>query len=255
MKQIGKAKMEAGSIKVTRIGDDPQSFMITEDIIGYVEPGKYYKATLKGLSLTNKKIGPVVNSHPKEAIKYKAISGNWLPAKKNEYSNANLLGGFGALEIDELTLEIPEVLATDQSLAFYGAKLIKINDVFQFETNERLPVTIMNIGKNYVQSYLKLPHLGGGTYIEHHDKPHFHLPIESSSSGHMIIGDVKDEVYRLSAFKIPYGFGIYTPPNLLHADAYLIGRYIVVYSVTDDYSTVLFKTKNKKLVDVNIQKN
>ena len=41
------------------------------------------------------------------------------------------------------------------------------------------------------ESYLKLPHLGGGTYIEHHDKPHFHLPIESSCSGHMIIGDVK----------------------------------------------------------------
>jgi hypothetical protein len=247
--------MKNDDIKVTRTGEDPQSFMITEDIIGCVEPGKYYKATLKGLSHTDKETGLVVNSHSKEAIKYKAITGKWLPAKKNEYSNANLLGGFGTLEIDESTLEIPEVLATDQSLAFYGAKLIKINDVFQFETNEELPVTIMNIGKNYVQGYLKLPHLGGGTYIEHHDKPHFHLPIESSCSGHMIIGDVKNEVYRLSAFKIPYGFGIYTPPNLLHADAYLIGRYIVVYSVTDDYSTVLFKTKNRKLVDVNIQKN
>lgn len=247
--------MKADGIKVTRIGDDPQSFMITEDIIGCVEPGKYYKATLKGLTHADKKKGVVFNSYSKVAIKYKAITGKWLPTKKNEYSNANLLGGFGTLEIDETTLEIPEVLATDQSLAFYGAKLIKINDVFQFETNEELPVTIMNIGKNYVQGYLKLPNLGGGTYIEHHDKPHFHLPIEPSSSGHMIIGDVKDELYRLSAFKIPYGFGIYTPPNLLHADAYLIGRYIVVYSVTDDYSTVLFKTKNKKLVDVNIQKN
>ena len=55
MKQIEKTKMESNSIKVTRIGDDPQSFMITEDIIGYVEPGKYYKATLKGLSRTDKK--------------------------------------------------------------------------------------------------------------------------------------------------------------------------------------------------------
>ena len=106
-----------------------------------------------------KETGLVVNSHSKEAIKYKAITGKWLPAKKNEYSNANLLGGFGTLEIDESTLEIPEVLATDQSLAFYGAKLIKINDVFQFETNERLPVTIMNIGKNYVRELLKAPTL------------------------------------------------------------------------------------------------
>jgi len=247
--------MENDNIKVKRIGDDPHSFMVTEDIIGYVKPGKHYKVTLKGLGETDEKIGLAVNSKTKETIKYQAVTGKWSPAKTNEYSDANLLGGFGTLEIGETTLEIPEVLATEQSLAFYGAKLIKINDVFQFETNEELPVTIMNIGKNYVQDYLKIPHLGGGTYIEHHDRPHFHLPIEPSASGHMIIGDIKDEVYRLSGFKIPYGFGIYTPPNLLHADAYLIGRYIVVYSVTDDYSTVLFKTKNKKLVDVNIQKN
>jgi len=246
--------MKNNNIKVKRIGDVPHSFMVTEDIIGCVKPGKHYKATLKGLNETDEKIGLAVNSKTKETIKYRAVTGNWFPAKTNECSDANLLGGFGTLEIDEKTLEIPEVLATMKSLAFYGAKLIKINDVFQFETNEELPVTIMNIGKNYVQGYLKIPHLGGGTYIEHHDRPHFHLPIEPSSSGHMIIGDIKDEVYRLSAFRIPYGFGIYTPPNLLHADAYLIGRYVVVYSVTDDYSTVLFKTKSDKLVDVSIQK-
>ena len=247
--------MEYDNIKVKRIGDDPHSFMVTEDIIGCVKPEKYYKATLKGLGETDAKIDLVVNSKTKETIKYREVTGKWFPAKKNEYNDANLLGGFGTLEIDETTLEIPEVLATEQSLAFYGAKLIKINDVLQFETNEELPVTIMNIGKNYVEDYLKIPNLGGGTYIEHHDRPHFHLPIEPSASGHMIIGDIKDEVYRLSAFRIPYGFGIYTPPNLLHADAYLIGRYIVVYSVTEDYSTVLFKTKNDKLVDVSIQKN
>ena len=90
---MGKAKIEAGSIKVTRIGDDPQSFMITEEIIGYVEPRKYYKATLKGLSRTDKKIGPVVNSHPKEAIKYKAINGNWLPTKKMSIAMLTFLVG------------------------------------------------------------------------------------------------------------------------------------------------------------------
>jgi hypothetical protein len=74
--------MKNDDIKVTRTGEDPQSFMITEDIIGCVEPGKYYKATLKGLSHTDKETGLVVNSHSKEAIKYKAITGKWLPAKK-----------------------------------------------------------------------------------------------------------------------------------------------------------------------------
>ena len=85
--------MKDDSIKVTRIGADPQSFMITEDIIGYVEPGDYYKATLNGLRRTDKKISPVVNSHPKEAIKYKAINGNWLPAKKMSIAMLTFLVG------------------------------------------------------------------------------------------------------------------------------------------------------------------
>jgi len=68
----------------------------------------------------------------------------------------------------------------------------------------------------------------------------------------MIIGHQKDGEYRLSAYKIPFGYGIYTPPHLLHADAFLVGRYIVVYSVTENFSTVILKSKNNELVDVRI---
>ena len=101
----------------------------------------------------------------------------------------------------------------------------------------------MNIGETYVEHYLKVPKLGGATYIEYHDRPHFHLPLNRSASGHMVLGHFKGNEYILSAFKIPFGYGIYTPPELLHADAYLIGRYMVVYSITEHFSTVLFKNK------------
>ena len=46
--------MKNDAIKVKRIGDDPHSFMVTEDIIGCVKPGKHYKATLKGLDETER---------------------------------------------------------------------------------------------------------------------------------------------------------------------------------------------------------
>lgn len=49
----------------------------------------------------------------------------------------------------------------------------------------------MNIGETYLEHYLKVPKLEGGTYIEYHDRPHFHLPLNRSASGHMILGHFK----------------------------------------------------------------
>lgn len=68
----------------------------------------------------------------------------------------------------------------------------------------------------------------------------------------MIIGHSLGDEYMLSAFEIPFGYGIYTPPNLLHADAFLIGNFLVVYSVTDQFSTVIFRSRNQQLVDLGI---
>jgi len=106
----------------------------------------------------------------------------------------------------------------------------------------------MNIGKSYEDDYLKIENLGGGSYIEYHDRHHFHLPLDSKAEGHMIIGCIKDRKYTLSANKIPFGYGIYTPPNLLHPDAYLTGRYIIVYSVAKHFLTVLLKPKTMRLL-------
>ena len=183
---------------------------------------------------------------------YVSIEGKWVPEGKDMPSNANLLGGFGTLKIKDRVLNIPENHATHENLAYYGAKLIKLDDIFGFETEAELPVTVMNIGSAYVEEYLKIESLGGGAYIEYHDRPHFHLPIDAKSDGHMIIGHQEQGEYQLSAYTIPFGYGIYTPPHLLHADAFLVGRYIVVYSVTENFSTVLLKSNNNELIDVKI---
>tara|TARA_Y100000739_G_scaffold183963_1_gene162377 strand:+ start:386 stop:1126 length:741 start_codon:yes stop_codon:yes gene_type:complete len=246
--------MKENEIFVHRIGNDPNSFMITEQIIGTVKKKKNYRVSFEGLLETQEKVSANQAITNPSVPRYIQIKGDWNPDATKEIHQANLLGGTGTLTISESKIEIPGNQATPELLSFYGATLFKIGDIFQFETNAELPVTTMNIGETYVEHYLKLPNLGGGTYIEYHDRPHFHLPLDRSASGHLILGHFKSNEYILSAFMIPFGYGIYTPPELLHADAYLIGRYMVVYSITEHFSTVLFKNKKNKLVDVTISK-
>jgi len=171
--------MEFEDIKVERSGATPNSFMITEDVIGSVHPGRKYKATINGLIETNAKSTIKDTNLDVVEPKYISIDGEWLPEGNDIPSNANLLGGFGTLKIKDRVLNIPENLATYENLAYYGAKLVKLDDIFEFETEAELPVTIMNIGSAYVEEYLKIEGLGGGAYIEYHDRPHFHLPIDA----------------------------------------------------------------------------
>lgn len=48
--------MDLDRIKVNRTGDHAQSFMITDAVLGIVEPGKRYQITLNGLVLSDANI-------------------------------------------------------------------------------------------------------------------------------------------------------------------------------------------------------
>jgi hypothetical protein len=94
--------------------------------------------------------------------------------------------------------------------------------------------------------------LGGGVYLEYHNNPHFHMPLEEYCSGYLVLCKKENDKYYIDAFKIPYGYAIYTPGNIIHNDCFLVGKYLVVYSVSKEYSTVILKTKNNNLVKMNI---
>jgi len=121
-----------------------------------------------------------------------------------------------------------------------------------FETARNLPVTITNFGPAYARDFLQIDGKGGGAFVEYHDFPHLHMPIENTARGHFLLGRADGGDYLLSAFRIPYGQAIYTPPNALHADPFLIGRYLIVYSVTRHYSTVVFRTGDGRIVETGI---
>jgi hypothetical protein len=240
-------------INVNRTGDHPQSFMITDDVVGTVEPGERYQIALDGLVSTDGEVSESFkqqrHGHPPAHVRF---HGAWITTDDTNATDANILGGSGTLQIDQTELWIPQVVATAKNLSFYGAKLVKVGDIIEFETDASLPVTLTSVGSTYVEHYLKVENKGGGAYIEFHDRPHLHVPTDKSATGCMIIGHSRGDEYTLSAFKIPFGYGIYTPPNLLHADAFLVGTFLVVYSVTDHFSTVIFRTCDHQLVDLQI---
>lgn len=211
-------------------------------------------------------IKPIIPSFP-SSIK---IPYNWKEAGAGEVSSSNILGGNGVFNVGELhSLEIPQAETTKENLAFYGAKLLTPGERISFEVaptpgkeiekDIAIPLTKMKIGKDYVKEYLLKDkakdgsELGGGAYVEKHDRPHFHMPLTKDSGGVLILGKkVEGELY-LSAFKITYGKAIYTPGNIPHSDAYLYGEYAVVYSFTQNASTVIFKSGDGKIVDVGIK--
>jgi hypothetical protein len=86
------------------------------------------------------------------------------------------------------------------------------------------------------------PDLGGGTYLEVHDRPHFHMPVGAASEGGLVLGKpTGGNEYLLTAFRLPPGHGVVTGPGVIHNDAYLIGRFFVIYSLTPEYSTAIVR--------------
>lgn len=244
----------AERLVVDRCGEDPQSYMITEDIIGHVAPGACYRLHSDGLipwegeAPTPEPVVPDLNSPPPHL----KLSGQWRRAEDVPSAKANILGGLGTLSVDHPTLIIPEAPSTRAALAYYGARLIAVGDPIIFDGDQNMPVTLMNIGPAYVPGYLHVEGQGGGAFVEYHDRPHLHMPLEPSAEGHILLGRSDGDDYWFSGFRIPFGFAIYTPPYALHADPYLIGRYLVVYSVTPNYSTVVFQTPNGEVVETRI---
>jgi hypothetical protein len=180
------------------------------------------------------------------------IMDKWTSANISTNNNSNILGDNKVIDIQQGTLTIPIVETSDLNLSFYSAKLLQKNDVIRFDIKNSMPITIVDIGKNYVEHFLLNKDKGGGCYLEYHDTPHFHMPLNDQATGHLILGKIINNTCHLSAFKIPLGKAIYTPPNIIHCDGYLVGEYLVVYTITEKYSTVLLHSEGV-LVNVKVE--
>lgn len=238
------------NIFVDRRGNTPDAFMRTIEIISDVSPNKRYVVTPITLIETVRGPKPDCDRGDPERVE---ITGNWNHVESGPDSDSNILGGLGKLTVTNEKIKIPVAETTDENLAFYGAKLLTIGDVIEFDTPCSLPVTVMEIGDEYVDNYIMTK--AGGVYLELHDRPHFHMPVNHNCGGYLILGRQEGKYqYVLSAFEIPFGSAIYTSPYVIHNDCFLTGEYQVVYSVTNRYSTVRVLNPNNIPVKFEIEK-
>ena len=221
-------------IKVNRQTDKPNSNMTTHKIIRWVEPNKWYKFEIERpfFVLSNDENIQMNQDIIKETIPkhIKVIPKSQKEPILYDTTDNNIFGKNGSMCFKEFT--IPTADTTAGNLKFYNCFLIKCNQCIQF--NQEMPITIMKIGENYVKDYL-LNH--GGFFIEWHNTPHFHAPLTTSSGGYLILGKKQDQGFILSRFKIPYGYGIFTSPNVIHCDSGLIGDYLVSYTIAKEWKT------------------
>jgi hypothetical protein len=165
--------------------------------------------------------------------------------------NNNILGKNSKMFIENESLNIPVEIATNDKLNYYLCNMIENKDVFNLNNNSDISCFNIKIGYNYLKDYILQPGLGDGLYLETHDKPHFHQPLNQDCSGYLVLAKIKRDELIITAFTIPYGKAVYTPSNVFHCDACLIGDYNVIYSLTDNYKTYLVHNEyNKKIVNV-----
>lgn len=238
-------------LMVDRRGPQQDSYMKTNDIIGYIEPSCNYKITNNTCIATQDPL--TMFEHNTITPSYVEINNNWDNYDDEQIHDTynNILGNIGILSLDRDEITIPTMEANCDNIQYYGAQYVKWGDIIQFETNSVLPITHMTIGKNYAKDFLLRKDYGGGAYLEYHNTPHFHMPLNSGSTGYLLLGKFVNNKIRLTAFTIPYGYAIYTPPGVIHCDGFLAGDYCVVYTVTDNYSTVRL-IHNGQPVQINI---
>lgn len=141
-------------------------------------------------------------------------------------SDANSFGAMGTLLVPD-DFSIPTVTATPENVRYYGLQLVEAGRDFSVDTS-RYPIALMQYDytADYKKDFLMKRHGGGGIFVETHDFPHIHIPSSPDCGGYIVIGkQLEPDHFAFTAFRIPYGYGLYTPSNTIHGDGTLVGEY------------------------------
>lgn len=161
--------------------------------------------------------------------------------------SANSFGSMGALLVPE-GFHIPTVTATRENVRHYGLQLIENKEVFAV-SSPQFEIVMMRYeyGKDYKKNFLMQKYGGGGIFVETHDFPHIHVPTSESCGGYIVIGKpVAQNEFHFTAYRIPYGYALYTPSGTIHGDGTLVGVYAltVADSAFVPADTVLMYNRN-----------
>jgi len=233
-----------------------QSNMLTHGLYRVVKSSELYQILNTGLMPMDSQNAYVIDveacaANPKtiHTPPYIEIEADWNATPCLSGSRNNILGDNGQLILEHACLSIPSVLATNEMLAFYHACLLKPGDLVRFP-DPIYPIWDMSIQKGYVNDFL-MSEEGGGFYLEYHkDQPHYHHAINGDGFYLLAKWNETKTALIMTGFKIPNGHAVYTMKNAIHCDAGLIGEFLVGYNTSVDCSTVLFRSKDRRLVSL-----
>ena len=244
------ADLNIRQLWLDRQGNSEQAFMRTNHLVSYMIPDTSYQIFIDKVTPTQYTVLPkrIKKAQPPPHLMFEGL---WIDSE-HSYHTASVLGGIGSLITRCKKLKVPAVQATPESLSYFQARLVKEGDIITIHSPGPLIMTDLTVGKAYVHDYIMVEDLGGGAYLEYHDTPHFHMPASPESGGYLLLGEKHSDKLLLTAFKIPFGYGVYTPPNVVHSDAYLTGRYMVMYTFTEQFSTVHLKDAKGEMTELMI---
>jgi hypothetical protein len=191
------------------------------------------------------------------------VHANWVSSKDGGMvpsldEAANVFGSTGSLYVNDKTVTLPVLDVNDpdydETLAFYGGKLLRPNEgffmgfnlvLFGMEYNTSLP--------DYIRNYALSPQGGGGLFVEHHPFPHIFMPKPTSKNGEVFceakvtlghkVKNPKDNIPQImfTTFRVPSdGSALVIKPSAIHNDSFTNGR-LAVFVANTPADTVAFR--------------
>ena len=227
-------------------------------------------------------------------VNAKWISGDDGGGLPNVGGSANVFGATGSLLINETDIQFPEIGNThpkyNDTLAYYGAKIIKPNEEFYMGYDK--PLFGMEYDTSlpgYIQDYVMKSYGGGGLFVEHHPFPHIWFPnptdderdtnicrvllgrvVPADEAQHeeqvhdylcdgdtctLIPGNKVRPQYRFTVFHVPQdGSALAVDECSIHNDTFCNGKQVVFLADTKANTVALRETspfKNVRVVHVN----
>lgn len=223
------------------VGEKPELVLETKSGMAYIERGE----SAWRLSF-DKSVCITPDDSPERVV----VDAFWYSAQQAQDagirivagSNANVFAGLGAILVPE-GFKIPAVMATPENVKFYGISLLKKGESFTLSSSEYdMALVEYEYKKNYRDDFLTQTEGGGGFFVERHNFPHLHVPLDEGCGGYIIIGkQMSDTVFAFTAFQIPHEHGFYIPANTIHGDGTLVGNHAIsVAKSSAKADTVLF---------------
>lgn len=190
------------------------------------------------------------------------VRANWVSSKDGGAipsldSAANVFGSTGSLYVNEsaVTLPVLDINHPDyhETLAFYGARLLKPEEEFFMGFNKILFGMEYDTSlPDYIRSYAMSPSGGGGLFVEHHPFPHIFMPRPTEDNqvyceAKVTLGrkvennDPKNPQFTFTTFRVPAdGSALAIKPSTIHNDSFTNGR-LAVFVANTEADTVAFR--------------